>query len=105
MAELIDKKSVLKDIASWAIGGNPEEPEMVRIDEIVTAIGSSIDELPTTTEAEIRNKAIDEFTEEVKKLIKKYYKVCPFGYTDIDEIAEQMKVFPRNENLQEESGN
>jgi len=59
MAELIDKKSVLKDIASWAIGGNPEEPEMVTIDEIVTASGSSIYVLPDVCKGEIGDKAID----------------------------------------------
>ena len=40
---------------------------------------------------EIRNKAIDEFAERVKNLIREWYKACPFGYADIDEIAEKMK--------------
>lgn len=57
MVELIDKKLVLKEIASFAIGGDPQEEPMANVDHI----GMSIEDFPTVTEAEIRANAIEEF--------------------------------------------
>lgn len=60
-----------------------------------------IEEMPTATEAEIRNKAITEFAEKLKEKAEKILKnpdimldckKCTiWKVRDIDEIAEQMK--------------
>ena len=63
MAELIDRNLLKKNIAKWLIGGDPQETEMVKLDDIAVSVIMEIEEQPTTTEAEIRAKAIDEFAE------------------------------------------
>ena len=87
MAELIDKKLVLKEIASFAIGGDPQEEPMANVDHI----GMSIDELPTTTESEIRAKAIDEVFEFLKSKRGKKYMRVDFNDLEIREYKEQLK--------------
>lgn len=88
MAELIDKKLALKNIASFAIGGDPQEEPMANVDHI----GMSIEDLPTVTEAEIRAKAIDEF---LQKLLIENYNYCTYQgsipYYAIKETANRFK--------------
>ena len=72
MAELINKKLVLKNIASFAIGCDPQEEPMANVDHI----GMSIEDLPTVTEAEIRAKAIDEFLREAEQWAENIENVC-----------------------------
>lgn len=63
------------------------------------AIKDMIDTTSTTTEAEIRAKAIDEFAEKLKELFKyesawgetQYYQRLVIDISKIDEIAEQLK--------------
>ena len=59
--------------------------------------GSRYEEQPTVTEAEIRNKAIDEFAEKIKEWQKEVYAndryvgELDFLFKHIYEIAEQLK--------------
>ena len=101
MAELIDRREVLKNIASFAIGGDPQEEPMANVDHI----GMSIEKLPTVTEAEIRNKAIEEFAERLNAKIEEVYSapereseynhawktVCKIIQSNMEVIAEQLK--------------
>ena len=82
MAELIDKKSALNALSDASYGNF----------NYVTA-RNAIDCIRTTTEAEIRNRAIDEFAEKLKKYT---YGRTNGVYVEIplykvDEIAEQLK--------------
>lgn len=62
-------------------------------------IKDMIDTTSTTTEADIRAKAIDEFAEKLKELFKyesawgetQYYQRLVIDISKIDEIAEQLK--------------
>lgn len=87
MAELIDKKSALNALSSASYGNF----------NYVTA-RNAIDCIRTTTESEIRAKAIDEFAEKVKFMAenKWIYDLCEdmdceAFKADIEVIAEQLK--------------
>jgi hypothetical protein len=76
MAELIDKQMVINVVAKTTIGG------------YFSRANEKVDQLPYTTEAEIRNKAIDEFAEKLKECVSEDGTL----YAEyIDEIADQLK--------------
>jgi hypothetical protein len=91
MAELIDKKTIFPNGVLLLDENNP----MASVGELVNRIAN----LPTTTEAEIRAKAIDEFAEKLKDFIAKQVEdaessndLCTEIFqSEIDEIAEQLK--------------
>ena len=93
MAELIDKGALIEELHHMIDGDAEflEDYEYMGIDDCIRS-------MPTTTEAEIRNKAIEEFAERLKPIIDEKIK----GWTNSDdlrrwceravnEIAEQMK--------------
>ena len=104
MAELIDKGALLeqyglKDATKY---GNKDAKQQAHSYStlMLYEIADMIDDMPTVTEAEIRNKAITEFAERLKKEISyRYgtreingdYKPKEKTLTVIDEIAEQMR--------------
>ena len=90
MAELIDKSAIFPNGEFLVDENNP----MASVGELINRISN----LPTVTEAEIRNKAIDEFAEKI--LENAYDYECMRWSNDvmiriwestIDEIAEQLK--------------
>lgn len=89
MAELINKKDALAVVKSIPCATLEEEFTKS------TAEGC-IKRLPTTTEADIRNKAIDEFAEKLHDLcgveIGEYQHTDLLHESRIDEIAEQLKL-------------
>ena len=86
MAELIDKGALINQLRNENIPFNAD-------------INSIIIMQPVVTEAEIRNKAIEEFAEKLKDFIAKqvedaeYYDdcFCEIYQSEVDEIAEQLK--------------
>lgn len=81
MAELIDKEVLREKFNNTGKVGMSH----ISIDKIIR-------DMPTTTEAEIRAKAIDEFADKLKR---NFRDIGAFtGYEvkrEIDEIAEQLK--------------
>lgn len=47
MARLIDADLLKKNIAKWLQGGDPQETEMVKLDDIAVSVIMEIDEQPT----------------------------------------------------------
>ena len=85
MAELIKKTELVEAmvLSHTAHANNTREASLLNRDVRIVM------EQPTTTEAEIRAKAIDEFAEKCfRELLKRYY--C-LDALDITEIAEQLK--------------
>lgn len=98
MAELIDKGAVLVDMNALleeledyieydTFDHYKEEPlinmSFETLEDVITS-------QPTTTEAEIRNKAIDEFAEWIKSEFKTEIQCSDEELTWIDEAAEQL---------------
>ena len=101
MAELIDKGALLeqyglKDATKY---GNKDAEQQAHSYStlMLYEIADMIDDMPTVTEAEIRNKAIDEFAEKIKEWQKEVYAndryvgELDFLFKHIYEIAEQLK--------------
>lgn len=88
MAELIYKGAFIEDIKTEIVNlsmdglkGTPRERSYLY--EMI----DRINEQPTTTESEIRAKAIDEFLEEVRN-----HAAVAISYNRLSEIAEQFKT-------------
>ena len=88
MAELIDKQMVINTVAKTTTGG------------YFSRAIEKVDQLPTTTEAEIRNRAIDEFAEKLSmhfadwQLAETDYDIrytIDSAISAVDEIADQLK--------------
>ena len=94
MAELI-YKGMLKNCYAGDFRMDGKTPCMATYE----SIRKMIDIQPTTTEAEIRAKAIDEFAERLKELFKyesawgktEYHKRFVIDISKIDELAEEMR--------------
>ena len=109
MAELIDKGTFIKwfkenyelEVADEDTG------EVTEYDRWISSVDyiDAIERFPTVTEAEIRNKVIDEFAEKLKRYMENTeqsnyldeinkgncnYSAMPV-YDAVDEIAEQLK--------------
>lgn len=92
MAELIDKGAFIEDIKTEIVNlamdglkGTPRDRS-----ELYGMI-DRINEQPTTTESEIRAKAIEEFAEWIKSEFKTEIQCSDEELTWIDEAAEQLK--------------
>ena len=96
MAELIDKGALLeqyglKDATKY---GNKDAEQQAHSYStlMLYEIADMIDDMPTVTEAEIRNKAIDEFAEKIKSEIRNCsWQFSRLEESTVDEIAEQLK--------------
>ncbi len=108
MAELIDKGALilhLKKIVSRESASDNASAGERRISEMVVSVIlnciEAVAEQPTTTEADIRAKAIDEFAEKMNKKITDFVlehqsqltfvSGVSMGWKFVDEIAEQLK--------------
>ena len=99
MVELIGKKALSEEIESLTVhvtGLRAGKGVLSKfMEEYRNSVLRIIDEQPTTTEAEIRAKAINEFAEKLHDLCG--VEIGEYQYTDllheswIDEIAEQLK--------------
>lgn len=52
MGRLIDADLLKKNIAKWLQGGDPQETEMVKLDDIAVSIVMEIEEQPTAYDVE-----------------------------------------------------
>lgn len=103
MAELIDKRTTRKTIEKYFESLAPSHYYKMDLEKASAYLVSEISELPTTTEAEIRNRAIDEFAEKLcDAFSEKYGEVTVNGIkfdvltldgaTEITwDVAEQLK--------------
>ena len=84
MKELIDKGSIFRDGVFLIDTNNPT----ASFGEMINRINNA----PTTTEAEIRAKVIDEFAEKLKERFR-WDSLYNKGYaiSEINKIAEQLK--------------
>ena len=105
MAELIDKGALIKDWKKLPV----QKVELVSCDDIyrnrplvdLARVYEMIESAPTTTEAEIRAKAIDEFAEKLLEEVEanpvdvggRYSYMIPQSFLEgqIKDIAEQLK--------------
>ena len=86
MAELIDKNKLIDYIKMWDIGNGINHGQKDFIEAVVNQ--------PTTTEAEIRNRAIEEFIDRLKKHEHENwidYHEYGITWSDIELIERQMK--------------
>ena len=96
MAELIDKDVLVEEVKSLTVhvtGLRAGKGVLLKfMDEYRKSVLRIVDEQPTTTEAEIRAKAIDEFAEKLKKsfTFTNYFAGKCFN-EHIDKLAEQLK--------------
>lgn len=92
MAELIDKGALMEKLKRTSVFECVRNSANKNVFEI-------IGDMPTTTEAEIRAKAIDEFAERCKELVKQgelydYVRWCNWNnsvFKWFDRVAEQLK--------------
>ena len=59
---LIDADLLKKNIAKWLQGSDPQETEMVRVDDIVVSVIMEIDEQPTAYNIEKVVEQLEEWT-------------------------------------------
>jgi len=52
MGRLIDDDLLKKNIAKWLQGGNPQETQMVKLDDIAVSVIMEIEEQPTAYDVE-----------------------------------------------------
>ena len=99
MAELIEKQTVLdwvqkqiEAVTKKQVSGSDgifTREVLTTMQRDLSAFEKAINAMPNTTEAEIRNKAIDEFAEKLKNNISPMSH--GLGVHDIDRITEEMK--------------
>ena len=59
---LIDADLLKKNIAKWLQGSDPQETEMVRVDDIAVSVIMEIDEQPTAYDVEKVVEQLEEWT-------------------------------------------
>lgn len=82
MARYIDADLLKKNIAKWLQGGDPQETEMVQLDDIAVSVIMEIDEQPTAY-------SVEKVVEELEMLSTEVKMILPFSKEAIEtkEIA------------------
>ena len=95
MAELIDKGALVRELESVSFTEDAKKMNVGSDAEMDGFFKGYVEGMlyfiPTTTEAEIRAKAIDEAIEEMKRWVCVTYGLSDVDLKEIDEIAEQLK--------------
>lgn len=90
MAELIEKRTIRKIIEKYFESLAPSHYYKMDLEKASVYLDAEIAELPTTTEAEIKAKAIDEFADKLK---------TEYIHYDIDDALEHSIYTSYSENI------
>lgn len=88
MARLIDADLLKKNIAKWLQGGDPQETEMVKVDDIAVSVIMEIDEQPNAFDID---KVVDGLKDKAKWI----------EYKTEDGLVMKQRVIPLAEAVNE----